>query len=268
MEKVCYLVLDFDGVLVPGEELMDNYVWDICKEASNKYCDELFKEQIELIKLQQSLEEEREDPNSIEEVKQNLIDIEKRIKKHFDLKDQVLEETEPKYKNRIDYDEIYQRKNVYPGILELLWKIHDSGLYVQLINNTHVNSEREIVAKRELLKKDFPPMKFVPIMYHSDRYYDQYGVVAKDRKPSDKVGRLLKILPYIEPSVTTLVDNSKSIIKRGEELGLICFFVEKNLNPYIIENPVLNPIPCQVILDATNNTIENIHENKVKKLTL
>ncbi len=36
MEKrKCCGIYDFDGVLAPGEELIDKYVWGICKEASN-----------------------------------------------------------------------------------------------------------------------------------------------------------------------------------------------------------------------------------------
>ena len=269
MEKtICYLILDFDGVLLPGEELMDNYVWEICKEASNRYRDELFASQIELIKMSQELEEERSGSKSLEKIKQELEQIDKKIKYHYNKKDQVLEETEPEYENRIPYNEIYIRENVFPGVLELVHKLHDMGIYTQIIVNTHVNSPREINAKKELLVKHFPKMKFIPILFHIDRYYDEYGAVVKDRQPSDKVGRLLKMCPYIIPETSTLVDNTRSIIERGKELGLICYFVKKNEDKFIIENPVLNPIPCQVILDACNNTIENIHGDKTKKLIL
>ena len=264
--RYCYNILDFDGVLVPGEELMDEYIWEICKEATNIYCEGLFRQQTELIKYQQQLEEDRNIyGKEMQRVIHELEELKRLIQRHFELKDQVLEETEEKYRNKINYNEIYQLKNVFPGVLEAIWKIHDSGIYVQQISNTHVNAEREIIAKKILLQKEFPPMKFVPIRYHIEPYRDQYGAVNKNRQPSDKVGRLLRTIPSIDP---TLVDNSRSIINRGDELGLRTYFVEKNTNPYIIQNPVLNPIPSQVIIQAANDTIDIVHEGKVKKLSI
>ena len=269
MENNCCNILDFDGVLVPGEELMDNYVMGVCKEATNAYCEELFKKQSELIETQQQLEQERNVYGSeMREVIEELEELKRKIKKHFDLKDQVLEETEEKYRNKINYKEIYQVQNVFPGVLELVWKIHESGIYVQQISNTHVNAENEIIAKRELLKNAFPPMKFVPIRYHIDPYRDQYGALNKNRQPSDKVGRLLKTIPTIDPRVSVLVDNSKSIINRGNELGLRTYFVKKNEDAFIINYPCLNPIPSQVILESANDTIDIVHDGKIKKLRL
>ena len=269
-EKKCCGIYDFDGVLVPGEELIDKYVWEICKEASNAYCEELFKRQNELIRIEQRLEQERDvfGPEMIE-VQRELEEIDRNIKRHFILKDQVLEETEEKYKNKINYNEIYQRENVYQGVLELLWQIYNSGIYQQLIVNTHVNSESEIISKSELLKKEFPPMKFVPIKYHTEPYRDPFdGSINKNRKPSDKIGRLIEISPYIDVSKSTFIDNTASIIKRGKELGLNCYFVDKNFDPYIIKYPVLNSIPPQIIIQAANDTIERVHDGKVKKLSL
>ena len=98
-EKLCCGIFDFDGVILPGEELIDKYVWEICKEASNAYCDMLFSQQSKLITIQQRLEQERDIYGpEMEEVKNELAEIERKIKIHFDLKDQVLEETEEKYR--------------------------------------------------------------------------------------------------------------------------------------------------------------------------
>ena len=254
-EQICCNILDFDGVLVPGEDLMDEYIEKVCKEATNKYCEELFRKQTDLIKYQQQLEQERDIYGK--EMKEVILELEalkRKIVKHFDFKDQVLEETEDKYRGIIDYKEIYQLKNIYPGVLELIWEIHDKGIYVQQLSNTHVNAETEIIAKRELLKKEFPPMKFIPIKYHSDPYRDQYGLVNRNRKPSDKVGRLLRMLSYVDIPVSTLVDNSVSIIKRGNELGLRSYFVNKEDDP------------ADIIRRAANDTIDIVHEGKIKRL--
>ena len=264
----CYLILDFDGVLLPGEELMDEYVYEICKEASDKYRAELFQKKIELIEIQNQLENERIDSDTSYKIKKELDNIQAKINASYNKKDQVLEETEPEYVNRIPYHDIYIVKNFYPGIVELVHKIHEMGIYAQIIVNTHVNAEREIIAKSILLNNHFPPVKFVPRKFHVERYYDEYGDVVKGRKPSDKVGKLLEICPFIVPERSTLVDNTKWIIDRGKEFGLRCFFVEKNKDSFILANPTLNPIPAQVILDAVNDTVENVHQNKVKKLIL
>ena len=268
-EKYCCNILDFDGVFVAGEELMDEYIMSYCKKATNKYCNELFKKQSELIHAQQQLEIDRNIyGKEMHEIIRELEEIERLLKEHFDLKDQVLEETELKYRNKINYKEIYQRKNVYPGVLELMWKIYEAKIYYLLISNTHVNAEKEIIAKKELLLNDFPPMKFVPIRYHIEPYRDQYGLLTKNRKPSDKVGILLKTVPIVDPTISPLVDNSKSIITRGNELGLRTYFVPKNLDPFIEENPTLNPIPSQIILQSANETVDMVHGGKIKKLSL
>ena len=268
-EKYCCNILDFDGVIVAGEELMDEYIMSYCKKATNKYCNELFKKQSELIEAQQQLEVDRNIyGKEMKEIISELGEIERLLKEHFDLKDQVLEETEEKYRNRIDYNAIYQRNNVYPGVLELLWKIYEAKIYYLLISNTHVNAEKEIIAKRELLKNEFPPMKFVPVRYHIEPYRDQYGLRNRNRKPSDKVGILLRTIPTIDPAVSPLVDNSRSIITRGNELGLRTYFVPRNTELFIEENPTLNPIPSQIILQSANDTIDIVHGGKIKKLSL
>lgn len=269
IEKYCCGIYDFDGVYVAGEELMDNYIMEFCKKATNKYCNELFRRQTDLIKSQQLLEEDRNIyGKEMREIIRELEEVERLLREHFNLKDQVLEETEEKYRNKINYKEIYQAKNVYPGVLDILWKIYDAKVFYLLISNTHVNAEREIIAKKELLQSVFPPMKFVPVRYHIEPYRDQYGLITKNRKPSDKVGILLRTMPIVDPTVSTLVDNSKSIITRGIELGLRSYFVEKNLDSFIVDNPTLNPIPSQVILQSANDTIDMVHGGKIKKLSL
>jgi hypothetical protein len=264
--KICN-ILDFDGVLVPGEILMDEYIKEFCYKASNEYCDKLFKMQSELVEQQQLLEEERND-SLLAEVLKELEELDRKIKQHFVFKDQVLEESEPQYQNKINYADIYRRENVYPGVLEVLWEMYERKVYDLLISDTHVNSKFEILRKQILLESDFPPMLFFPVFFHLVPFYDpKTGLANKNRKPSDKVGILLKEKQFIIPEKSTLIDNSKSIIKRGNELGVRSYFVEKNLEPYIIANPTLDPIPSQIILDAANDTID-LYRGNVKKLSL
>ena len=253
--KICCNILDCDGVLVPGEELMDNYILPVCEEATNIYCEKLYKQQTELIILRQQLEQDRNIyGKEMIEINDELNGIEKKLKRHFDLKDQFLEETEDKYRNIINYDEIYQRENVYPGILDLTWEIYDKKIYGLQICCSHINSEGEIIAKSGLFKKEFPPIKFVPVRYHIVPYRTN-GLINKNREPSDKLGRLVRAMPSIDTVTSPVTDNSKSIILRGNELGMRSYFVAKGQNPVLI------------IMQAANDTIDLVHKGKIKKLS-
>ena len=269
---VCYLVLDFDGVLIPGEELMDNYIWDICKEASNRYRESLEASERDLFLMKQRLEDERSNPKYIERVQKELNDIRQKRLMHFRKKDQVLEETSLEFVNKIPYQEIYVRDNFFPGILELIHKINDMGIYVELIVNTHFNADLEVKTKRELLRKEFPPHKFIPVPFHLEKQYSS-DVITRKRVRTNKTAKLIKALPYVNPLAnedvfTYFVDNTKSILEEAEKFGLITYFVEKNDDKYIIDNPTLNPIPFQVILQAANDTLEKQNGDKVKKLII
>lgn len=260
-KKVCCGVYDYDGVLVDGEHLMDLQIIENCKgreeakEATNIYAESIFKRQLELTQIKQQLEQERNVYGSeMLEIIKELADLERKIKRHFELKDQVLEETEEKYANIIDYDKIYVKENIYPGVLEALWEIYDKGIYVKLLNNTHVNKERESVAKERLLKAEFPPMEFVPILFHIFPYRDMEGP-NNNRQPSDKVLRMTRNNRYINPLVSTYVDNSKSVIRLANKLGYRTYFVDKNDNPR------------DIIVDAANDTIDIVHGGKIKKLS-
>lgn len=254
--KKCCGIYDYDGVLLPGEELMDNYIEPVCHEATNAYGETLFSEQIKLVEKKQSLELERDIYGcEMAEIIDELAELERKIKRHFELKDQVLEETEKEYENIINYDEIYQLKNVYPGVLETIWKIYNNRIYDKLINNTHVNNKREIKAKGELLKNHFPPIEFAPIYFHIFPYRDSEGFINKDRKPSDKVIRMFRTIPNIDPLISTYVDNSRGVIKCAQKIGFRPYFVEKKQNPR------------EVIIEAANDTIDIVHGGKIKKLS-
>ena len=124
--KLCCGIYDYDGVLVPGEELMDQYIETVCKEATNAYGEKLFERQLELTLEKQRLEQERDVySNEMYDIMLELNELDNKIKRHFELKDQVLEETERKYQNIINYDEIYKLENIYPGVLGTLWEISD-----------------------------------------------------------------------------------------------------------------------------------------------
>ncbi len=260
-EKICCGIYDYDGVLVPGEDLMDEQIIANCGphkeaiEATNVYAEKLFQRQIELIQEKQELELERDIFDyRMREIVKELKDIEEKIKRHFIIKDQVLEETEKKYENLIDYNKIYTLENVYPGVLDLLWDIYEKKIYKKLFNNTHINKLRESNPKKILLVNEFPPMEFFPVFFHIMPYRDFEGI-NKNRKPTDKVQRLYSNHKYIDPQTSTYVDNSRSVIKCAKALGFRSYFVDKGQDPY------------DVILKSANDTIDLVHGDKIKKLS-
>ena len=270
MEKVvCYLVLDYDGVLVPAEEIYDVLVHDeICEEASNIYREELLTRKKELEKIQEELIDERSGAKSLNEIKKELDDIKNKMSYHYFKKDQVLEESLPEYVNRIPYDKIYIVENIFPGVLELIHKLYDMGIYTEIIVNTHVNVDSEIKAKRILLETAFPPTKFIPVQFYLERRLNNGMGIKRTR--SNKVARLLKALPYIKSATSNsvFVDNTLSVLDQAEKFKFKCFFVRKNEDKIVIENPVINPIPYEIILEAGNYTIVEVQKQKEKKLIL
>ena len=98
-------------------------------------------------------------------------------------------------------------------------------------------------------------MEFVPIYFHIIPYKDHEGFINKDRKPSDKVLRMVRTTKYINPLISTYVDNSNGVIKCAKKLGFRPYFVNKSQDP------------SEVIIKAANDTIDIVHEGKIKKLT-
>ena len=253
-EKKCCGIYDYDGVFLPGEELMDRYIETVCRKATNRYGEELFSRQLELTKEKQRLVMERDlYSDEMKGILRELAEIDEKIKEHFELKDQVLEEAKPEYENVINYDEIYRVENVFPGVLESLWEIDDRRIYDEKINNSHINVGREVKAKDRLLKSEFPPMIFVPIRFHALPYRGE-GTTLKNQEATDKVFRMTRLVKDIGP-LSTYVDNSPGVIKCVNKCGF---------RPYLVHR---GQDPRDVIIQAANDTIDIVHGGKIKKLT-
>lgn len=256
---------DYDEVFVPGTRLIDEQIikngkkrgLEIVLKATTKYEEELFDKQTKLMQKKQELERDRDILcTTYFDIINEINNISILLDEHFKLKDAVLEETRKEYENLVDYDEIYQKENIYPGVCELLWEIYELSIYEKLFNNSNYNMERESKAKRHLLETDFPPMKFVPVPFYVFPAKDPNGFPFKDRPRSDKVLRMCKNNRCIDPASSTYVDNSKRIIEFADACGFKSFFVKKDQDPRI------------AIIEAANYTIDRFHEGKIKKLSL
>ncbi len=152
------LVLDCDGVIFDVVKLMKDIIskinWCCSDEFKTKVIDQAFaRNEMELYN------------------KYNAI--------HKITKDEVLEETSDLYQNKINYDEIYTIDNAFPNVIELIREIWESRLFDKIYIASHVNSEKEILAKKRFFAEYLP---FVdvrcyyfndqPYIHDKERYYE------------------------------------------------------------------------------------------------
>ena len=256
-QKKCCLISDYDGVLVDSLPLIDEYVKEIDYKASDEYGRKLFERTDYLNKEKQRLEEERDIyGKEMQEINTELAELDRLRSKHYDHKDIILEEVNPEYRGLINYHEIYKIENAYPGVMELINKIWELNIYHQIIVNSNVNVESEIVAKKALLKEYLPMVKFVPVRFHLDPYYNPItGLSNKNRVPSNKLAVLIKTVRNIDVINSSVVDDTKGVIEKGIALGFNCYHRR-------IEDDVRD-----VFINACNDTIDSVHEQKIKKLS-
>ena len=253
----CCLISDFDGVLVDSLPLIDEYVKQIDYRASDEYRSKLIKRSNECNEEKQRLEEEQKFyGKEMYKIKQELLELEKKRLEHYDRKNIVLEEVYPEYRNRIGYNEIYQIENAYEGVIELLTKIWEKRVYERLIVCTNVNTGVEIQSKRAFIKKYLPMAQFVPLRFFLDPYFDPFtGLKNLNRIPCDKLAVLTNRDKKIDIAKSIVVDDTKGVIESGNALGFNCY--HRKLDDDVRD----------VFISACNDTIEKVHEGKIKKLS-
>ena len=255
-KEVC-LISDFDGVLVDSLPLIDEYVKEIDYEASDEYGQNLIQRTDYYNREKQRLEEERDIyGKEMQEIIEMLDELYRLRVRHYDHKDRVLEEVEAKYKGLIKYKKIYQIENAYPGIIELINKIWEYKIYHRIIVSSNVNVESEIVAKKEFLKEFLPMAKFSPVRFHLEPYYNPInGSPNKNRIPSNKLAVIARS-NSVDVLNSCVIDDTKGVIERGIALGFKCYHRK-------IEDDVRD-----IFIKAGNETIDTVHEGKIKKLSL
>ena len=140
---------------------------------------------------------------------------------YFDLVDRVLEEVDPKFMGRINYDEIYQTCNFFPRSIDYIRELLNTRRkndFVILVS--HYNVDREYVSKINTMLNVFPNIDgiFLPKFHQL-----QYGM--PNRKTTSKIEflknildvpsfypRLLEICPNLM-SHLYLIDDSQSVLK-------------------------------------------------------
>ncbi len=215
------LILDCDGVIFDSLPLIDEYVQKIKYEASDAYSDELDFEELKIRAMLHRYEKERSNnPEEYGLIQKRIKNIEKRRIEHYDYKDLVLEEVISEYQNRINYDEIYQLENTFDGVINMIYTIYGKGLFNEIYVLSHVNCEREIIAKKKFFKKYLPMIKFVPVKFHLDSFYNEDGEKNIKRLRTNKIEYFRNYTGIRDLSSSYFIDDTESIINEARKIGV------------------------------------------------
>jgi len=135
-------------------------------------------------------------------------------------RDEVLEETKDLYKNRIDYGEIYTYKNTFPGVVEIIRDICESGYFDKIYITTHVNTIQESLAKKEFFSKYLPMVEVFTIQF-KDRPYNHDKENYFENANRQRTNKPLEFFKEKKenPHCSIFVDDSESICHQAIELG-------------------------------------------------
>lgn len=126
------------------------------------------------------------------------------IEEVYDLKNRVLEETDDKYKNGINFKEIYEINSGNQTMYDYVNKISNANLY-NIYITYYYNTDREFEEKKEVCKKLFPNCKTIGIKFYQDAYKKGYF-----RKRTNKAKYIKEKLELDDLSGCLLIDKSIS----------------------------------------------------------
>lgn len=75
-------------------------------------------------------------------------------------------------KQIVDYDAIYQKENVFPGVVSALKYLLDNNLVDMIVACSHYTGPREALAKQKLFKEELPFVLMMPeslLMFHTEK---------------------------------------------------------------------------------------------------
>ena len=232
--KIFNLILDVDGIIFNSLPLIDEEVRKINYTASDKFYNKVRMVEVELNKRYRDLEYER--ANNLSEVTYEYFNHEERIatliKHHFEMKDRVLEEVDPKFRNRIDYSKVYKLENTYPGVVKTIQRLYASGAFGKIYALSHVNSLAEIEAKKEFFSTYLPMIEFIPVLFHQDPFYIP-GTMEKNPKRirTNKICYFKSQLGIDNLEDYFFVDDTKTIVDEAREEGVgYCYYKTSDLD--------------------------------------
>lgn len=204
-----------------------------------------------LAKINYILGPEFEEKN-IKEAERNknfdLADKYRRIRKITT--DEVLEERRDFYKNRIRYRELYQEKNTFYGVVDMISAICEAGIFDEIYITTHVNSLDEIYAKQEFFGDYLPQVKVFTIPFNDQPYDDNKENYYENfnRQRTNKPVEFFKATGH-DPKNTIFIDDSKSICAQAIELGAKAYHCEsEKVEPLSIFELILEDLGKRINL--------------------
>lgn len=215
------LCLDFDDVIFDTKSIIEDIIDKIQPEATGKHLRWI------LDNFSEVKHKEKKDKLRAE---------------HFDYKDRVLEEVDPKYKNLIDYDAIFETNQVFESTMGYMNYLIEKAGYDKIYILSHCNVDREVMAKQKFIKKYFPNVEFIPVPYHKEKYDP-----SLIRKPTSKAEYFMEYTGITDLSTCTLIDDSGSNCEDWKKHGGIAIKYNSNgkvdfdkceinsLNPFAIE---------------------------------
>ena len=233
---------DIDETLIPGEQLMDEQIREridnslnmservktICKHSTAEYLEELKKKRKSLNAYKDVLQNNGEIYTAeFREVKKEIAYLDNYLfPEHYKSKDIVREELEPEFEGLITYSTIYVPENMYPGVIEALWAIYNSGVYDFLAGNSQTNNLNEEVAK-DFLKGVLPPIETHYVRFHKLPGRNEDGTINVKREPSDKWQTFIETHPNINVSRSSSVENSPTAHESARRLGFNATLIEE-----------------------------------------
>lgn len=96
----------------------------------------------------------------------------------------------------VDYNEIYSKKNLMPGVKEGLKYLIESGKVDMIVACSHFTGEREGIAKKKLFREELP---FVMLLDESLlKFHTEPAQMGKRRERSSKNNRIDMLIKMIE----------------------------------------------------------------------
>lgn len=123
----------------------------------------------------------------------------------YDLKDRVLEEVDDKYKNGINFKEVYEINNSNQTMYDYINRMSCSDIGYNIYITFYYNTKREFMEKKAVCASLFPNCKTMGIKFYKDDYKKGYF-----RKRTNKAEYVQNELGLNDLSGCLLIDKSVS----------------------------------------------------------
>lgn len=251
------LLLDCDGVIFDSNKLIDKYVQKIEYRACDKYCDTLnrlsrkYHDELHLLETERANDYTKED-----RIRKAIAEIGKLRKEHFFIKDMVLEEVLPQYKNRIDYYKIFQLENTFHGVIDKISEIYETGIFDDIYIVSHYNSQTEAEAKLSFFYNYLPMVKVALVKFHTTDFslLPDDSEANKTRERSNKICEFAKQTGITDFTYSSFVDDTSSIVEEARALNVKnCFFKSKKDSTVKILEEILALAIYESNIDINND---------------